>query len=106
MSEIVDVEITAPDADWLADVTRRLVTDRLAASGNIVPVRSIYRWAGAIEDRTEHLVILHTRRSNVAAIVDRVLAEHPYDVPGVRVVDVATHPAYAAWVVESTRPPG
>jgi periplasmic divalent cation tolerance protein len=101
--EIVDVEITAPGADWLADFTRRLIADRLAASGNLSPVRSIYRWGDAIEDRTEHRVVLHTRRQHVERIVDRTLAEHPYEVPGLRVVEVDTHPAYAAWVIESTR---
>jgi periplasmic divalent cation tolerance protein len=102
VNEIVDVEITAPDADWLADFTRRLITDRLVASGNIAPVRSLYRWAGTIEDRTEHLVVLHTQRAHVAEIIDRTLAEHPYEVPGLRAVEVDTHPTYAAWVVEST----
>lgn len=103
MTDVVDVEITAPDADWLADFTRRLVGDRLAASGNISPVRSIYRWGEDIEDRAEHRVVLHTTRERVAEIIDRTLAHHPYAVPGLRVVQVETHPAYAAWVIESTR---
>jgi periplasmic divalent cation tolerance protein len=102
VGEIVDVEITAPDADWLAAFTRQLTADRLVASGNIAPVRSLYRWAGTIEDRTEHLVVLHTQRRHVAAIIERTLAEHPYKVPGLRVIEVDTHPAYAAWVVDST----
>lgn len=102
MSDIVDVEITAPDADWLAGLTRRLVADRLAASGNISPIRSIYRWDDAIQDRTEHRVVLHTQRLHVAEIIERTLAEHPYEVPGLRVVEVDTYPAYAAWVIEST----
>jgi len=31
---IVDVTVTAPDADWLAAFTRAVVGARLAASGN------------------------------------------------------------------------
>lgn len=102
MTEIVDVEITAPDADWLADFTRRLIMDRLAASGNISPTRSIYRWGDDIEDRDEHRVVLHTQRGRVAEIIERTLAEHPYEVPGLRVIEVNTYPAYAAWVIDST----
>jgi periplasmic divalent cation tolerance protein len=64
--EVCEVIITAPDADWLAEFTRRLVDDRLAASGHIiVPIRSIYRWQGQIYDKTEARVALHTRRSLV-----------------------------------------
>lgn len=103
MTEVVDVEITAPDADWLADFTRNLIAGRLAASGNISPVRSIYRWGEDIEDRIEHRVVLHTTRERVAEIIDRTLANHPYALPGLRVVHVETHPAYAEWVIESTR---
>lgn len=102
MGRLVDVEITAPDANWLAAFTERLISDRLAASGNIVPVRSLYRWADAIEDRAEHLVVLHTQRSHVDEIIERTMVEHPYEVPGLRVIDVDTHPAYEAWVIEST----
>jgi hypothetical protein len=46
--------ITADNADWLADFTRRLVEDRLAACGhNIARIRSIYRWEGAVQDEAE-----------------------------------------------------
>lgn len=108
MDELVDVSITAPDAEWLAGFTRRLVEDGLAACGNILPgVRSIYRWSGAVEDEPEALVVLHTRRSHVAAIVERADREHPYETPHVLVHPVDdVHPGYRAWVLASTEPPG
>lgn len=82
MEPIVDVTVTAPDADWLAEFTSAVVTERLAASGNIVPgIRSIYRWQGNIEDRGEALVIFHTRQTLVPKLIERVNAEHPYDEP-------------------------
>jgi periplasmic divalent cation tolerance protein len=104
VDEIVDVTITAADADWLAEFTRRLVEDRLAACGNIVPaIRSIYRWEGAVEDDAEALVVLHTRRSLVAQIIERANAEHPYDTPQVMAVPVvAANPAYRDWILRET----
>ncbi|MGH9243591.1 MAG: divalent-cation tolerance protein CutA [Acidimicrobiales bacterium] len=104
VDEIVDVSITAQSADWLAEFTRRLVDDQLAACGNIVPrIRSIYRWEGKIEDDTEALVILHTRRSLVPRIVDRANREHPYDTPQVIAVAIAdANPAYVEWVLNET----
>ena len=104
--EICEVVITGPDAAWLADFTRAIVADRLAACGqNIAPVRSIYRWQGAIEDASEARVALHTRREMVPAIVARATRDHPYDVPCVLalpVIDAA--PAYADWVLAETAP--
>lgn len=105
MDEICDVTITADDADWLAVFTRRLVEDRLAACGNIVRgVRSIYRWEGKVEDDSEVMVTLHTRRSLVDAVIERATTEHGYDVPQVLALPVvAANPAYHQWVLDQTR---
>jgi hypothetical protein len=41
VDEICDVDITAPDAEWLAAFTRSLAEDGLAASANLIaPVQS------------------------------------------------------------------
>jgi len=59
--DFCEVVITAEDAEWLAGFTRSLVEDRLAASGHTIStIRSIYRWQGRIEDRSEAKVALHT----------------------------------------------
>jgi periplasmic divalent cation tolerance protein len=102
-----EVVITADSADWLADFTRRLVTDRLAACGhNIGSIRSIYRWEGAVQDEAEARVALHTRASLVPAIIARTNAEHPYDVPCVIALPIAQgNPAYLDWITASTREP-
>ncbi|MBF6085303.1 divalent-cation tolerance protein CutA [Nocardia cyriacigeorgica] len=104
--EVVDVSITASDADWLAEFTRRLVTDRLAACGNIIPgVRSIYQWDGQVHDDGESLVVLHTRRSLVPAIIERADAEHADETPQVLAVPVVdAHPGYRQWVLDTTAP--
>jgi periplasmic divalent cation tolerance protein len=102
--EICEVVITAADAEWLAAFTRRLVEDRLAASGQqIAAIRSVYRWAGAVHDEPEARVALHTRLSLVPRIVERADEEHAYDVPCVIALPVvAGNPAYVAWVNAET----
>jgi periplasmic divalent cation tolerance protein len=80
--DVCEVIITAPDPDWLVEFTRRLVTDRLCASGhNFAPIRTIYRWRGQVHDRGPRC--LRTRRSLLPQIVDRAKREHPYEVPSV-----------------------
>jgi periplasmic divalent cation tolerance protein len=107
MTDCREVVITADSADWLAEFTRRLVIDRLAACGHqIAPIRSIYRWQGAIQDDAEARVALHTRASLVPAIVARTDAEHPYEVPCVIALPILDgNPAYLDWIVAETREP-
>lgn len=107
MQEIADVTVTAENADWLAELTRAVVADRLAACGNIVPaIRSIYRWQGEVEDEREALVTFHTRKTLVPELIERVKHEHPYDTPQVLALPVtAANPDYQAWVIAETREP-
>lgn len=102
-----EVVITAADAGWLAGFTRRLVEDRLAACGHAVaPIRSIYRWDGAVHDEAEARVALHTRAALVPRIVARTDAEHPYDVACVIALPITQgNPAYLEWVRAQTRQP-
>ena len=105
--EVCEVVITAPDADWLASFTRRLVEDRLCAAGdNLASIRSIYRWQGTIYDQAEARVALHTRRALVPEIVARTNQEHSYEVPCVIATAIDTgNPAYIDWILTETRPP-
>jgi periplasmic divalent cation tolerance protein len=103
-TDICEVIITAPDADWLANFTRGLVDDHLAACGhNIAAIRSIYRWQGTVHDEGEARVALHTRATLVASIIDRANRDHPYDVPCVIAMPViAGNPEYLQWVLDET----
>ncbi|MDM4720351.1 divalent-cation tolerance protein CutA [Micromonospora sp. WMMA1363] len=106
-TDICEVVITAPDADWLANFTHRLVDDRIAACGhNIAAIRSIYRWKGNTYDEGEARVALHTRVALVPTIVERADQEHPYEVPCVIATPViAGNPAYLQWVLDETDEP-
>lgn len=105
---ICEVVVTADDEGWLQDLTRALVRDRLVACGqHLTPVKSVYRWQGVIEESVETRVALHTRTSLVPAVIERVRADHPYDVPCVIALPVEhANPDYLAWVFESTDPRG
>ena len=103
--QFCEVVITADDAGWLAGFTRQLVEDRLAACGHLVePIRSIYRWEGAVHDDAEARVALHTRRSLVPEIVARTGQAHGYEVPCVLALPVlGGNPEYLAWIAAETR---
>lgn len=103
-TDLVDVTITGPDADWMAGFVRQLVEARMVACGNIIrDVRSVYRWEGEIEEGSEALVVLHTRASRVDDIIEYAKEAHPDDVPQVIAVPVTkATPDYHQWVLDET----
>lgn len=105
--DLCEVIITAPDEAWSVEFTRSLVEQRLAAAGHHQPIRSVYTWRGAVYDRTETRIALHTRETLVPAIIEETNRQHPYEVPCVVALPfTAADPAYADWIRESTRDQG
>ena len=104
-SEFCEVVVTAADPDRLADLTRTLVEERLAACGHVIPaIRSVYRWEGRVHDEAEARVGLHTRRALVPAVVARTVELHEYEVPCVIALPlVSGNPAYLEWLAAETR---
>jgi periplasmic divalent cation tolerance protein len=105
--ECCEVVITDADPERLVALTRTLVEERLVACGqHVAPIRSVYRWDGAIHDEAEARVALHTRRSLVDAVVARAVDLHAYEVPCVLALPlVGGNPAYLRWIAEQTREP-
>lgn len=95
---------TFPTPDKAVEVVRTLVSEQLAACGNLVgPIRSIYRWQGEIQDEPETLVILKTTRDRFEAMRARLVELHPYEVAEVIALPVeAGHAPYLAWVAAET----
>jgi periplasmic divalent cation tolerance protein len=82
-----------------------LVEERLAACAQVIgPVTSVYRWEGRVERATEWLCLLKTTAGRLPALVARIRAEHPYQVPEIVAVPiVAGDPAYLAWIEDGVR---
>ncbi len=101
-AEALVVLVTAPSADKAAEIARALVEERLAACGNVVPgVRSIYRWQGQVCDDAEALLVLKVPAARFAALRDRVVALHPYELPEVLALPVADGlDRYLRWLAE------
>ena len=106
--ELVVVLCTVPDAATARRLAHLLVEARLAACVNIVPsLTSVYRWKGAIEQDSEALMIVKTRRELFEPLRERLVGEHPYDVPEVVALPIAAvHDAYGRWLLDATVPGG
>jgi periplasmic divalent cation tolerance protein len=87
-----------------ADLAARLVDERLAACVQVVgPVRSTYRWKGAVEQATEWLCLAKTSTDRLDAALSRIRALHPYEVPEIAATPItAGDPDYLAWIQSAT----
>ena len=86
-----------PGAHELAQL---LLQERLCACVHVVPgVVSHFWWQGAIDRTEECLLVIKTTLGAVAALRQRLVALHPYDVPEVLVLPTdGGHLAYIEWV--------
>ena len=103
---VLIVHSACPDAATADAIARVLVDERLAACVQVLPgMRSTYRWDGAIEQADEVLLVAKTRDDRLDALIARVRALHPYELPELVAVEAAGGLApYLAWVTEQTRP--
>ena len=89
------------DADAAA-LARTLVEERLAACVNVLPVTSVYRWKGQVEQDREQQLVIKTTAGRVAALETRLRALHPYELPEFLVLPAGGgSAAYLLWVAES-----
>jgi periplasmic divalent cation tolerance protein len=95
---------TCPDQATAERLAGQLVERRLAACVNILPgITSVFSWQGRIEREQEVLLLIKTAAERVEAM-QQVLAElHPYEVPEIINLPVATgHQPYLEWVRQCT----
>ena len=102
----MQVQFAVDDPGWADRMVDALLSDRLVACGQrFGPVVSRYRWQGELARADEWLVLLKTRAGLAPAVVEAVVAAHPYETPEVVVVDlVSGAPGYLAWIDEVTGP--
>lgn len=97
------VYVTAPrdDAD---DIAETLVEEHLAACVNRLDCRSTYRWEGTVEDDAEAILLVKTTADRYDALVNRIEALHPYDVPCIERFDESDElERFATWKAEAVR---
>jgi periplasmic divalent cation tolerance protein len=101
--EILLALSTFPDAETARRISNQLVTEKFAACANILPgVESIYRWKEKIETANETLVFFKLSQDRQAAFQEKLRSLHPYEVPEIVFVPVASGlPDYLRWVAES-----
>jgi len=94
------VVLTTCDSEQHAEkLARHLVEQRVAACVNLLPkARSIYRWNEKVEEASEWMLIIKSRRDLFAALRSEIQKLHTYEVPELIALPIVDgSEAYLAW---------
>ncbi len=102
--EYCSIYITTGDEDEARRIGRTLVEEKLAACANILPIESIYRWKGNVEEEGEVAMFVKTRAELADEVIRRVKELHSYEVPCIVALPITKgNPDYLKWIEESTK---
>lgn len=104
MTDKILILSTASSLEEAEAIARLLVGQKIAACVNILPaVRSVYRWKGEVEDATEVMLLIKSRRELFAQIQTAIKGAHSYEVPEIISVPVdAGWQPYLDWIDDET----
>ena len=76
-----------------------LISSRLAACVQVMPIQSYYHWQGDVRCDGEKLVLIKTRTSLYEQVEASLIANHAYDTPEIVQVPIAAGFAgYLEWI--------
>lgn len=95
---------TAGNKDDAAEIAKMLLSERLAACIQLLPIESHYVWKGATTQEAEWLLLVKTKTSLFEDAIRAIKVRHPYETPEI----VGTHftaglSEYFSWIDETTR---
>ena len=100
----LEILITCGSDDEAHALATALVEARAAACVKAMPIRSVYRWDGALQDDVEVLLLVTTTRERYDDVVEVATGLHSYEVPAITAVPVVAGTAqYLDWVTAETR---
>lgn len=106
MTACAQVTTTLPTESDAADLASTLIGERLAACVQVLgPVKSTYRWQGAVEVSTEWICLAKTAEARVPALLARIRELHAYRLPEIIATSIgAGDPGYLEWLRSETTP--
>jgi periplasmic divalent cation tolerance protein len=103
VSDHVEIQITCASVDEADRIADALVERRFAACVQQLPIRSTYRWDGAVQHDDEILLLVKTTAPRFDEVVTTVRELHSYEVPAITAVPIVRgSDDYLAWIDAET----
>lgn len=106
MSGCYQVSTTLDSEAHAETLASALVEDRLAACVQIIgPIRSVYRWEGAVTRATEWICVAKTVEDRLTQVLQRIRMLHSYQQPEIIATPIAAGDlGYLDWLRRETTP--
>ena len=99
---VITTTVSPEEAEKLA---RLLVTDKLAACVQIMPISSYYTWQNALQKDAEYLLMIKSVSQNFHQIEAMIHENHSYEIPEIIQIPITQGSAsYLNWLDKNTRP--
>lgn len=97
--------ITVPHNDTGVSIAKELLNQKLIACGNVLPAHiAVYEWEGKINEESEHILILKTRKELAEKVEAEVLRLHPYECPCIAQIPIEkANPDFMDWLHQQTK---
>lgn len=96
--------IPCSDDDAAALLSLSAIGSKLAACGNIFPVKSFYPWKGSLQQDDESVLLLKTTSGLQEKLSAFIAENHTYEVPCIMHWEVEVNEAYGKWIEECVSP--
>ncbi len=98
------VYVAFPNLTEASRVAEKVVAENLAACVNVIPgVLSFYNKGTELQKKPEAIFIAKTRAEVRPMLQEYIVANHPYETPGLVVASLADgHAPYLEWMVNQT----
>ena len=101
--KLVIIISTYPNKKSITKIANQLVKNKTTACVNISKISSVYSWKGKVENSSEYIAIFKTTMKNKTLLKKKIKETHPYDVPEIAEVNVASiNQPYLKWLIDST----
>ncbi len=96
------VTCAAGSRDNAGQIAAALVSERLAACVQVMPIESFYRWNGAVQQDPEFLLQIKTTATRLAAVEALIKRLHTHEMTEIEVTPIiAGSASYLAWIAGS-----
>jgi len=91
---------TTPNQDEAESLAKRIVEARLAPCVQVLPqMKSFYFWEGAVQNDTEHLLLIKTLEDKFDSLERFIQDNHSYEVPEIVALDAKeVSESYLGWL--------
>ncbi len=98
----VEVTVSCKTVEEADAIGRSAVEQRLAASSQTWPIRSCYRWNGAVVQDHEHVLLMKTVDTHFRDLCYLIRSLHSYDLPSIVMIPLVDYgPGYLQWLLEA-----